>query len=498
MKRVLIAGFKHETNTFSPLPTDLASYAARALRRGKEVPENYRGTATELGSFFDAATKYGWELIHPIAADATPSGKVTREAYETIAGEILAPIEKGPKPDAVLLSLHGAMVAEDFDDGEGELLRRVREKVGPDTPIAVTLDLHVNFTDAMARHADALVSYRTYPHTDLVETGQRAAALVDRMLRGEKLHTQVARRALLEGVDHGRTTAPGPMLETLARADAAMAANPRIADISINAGFAWADMHDTGPSAVVVSEKGFDGGLVAGELMDYVWQTRDRVTVTPFGLQEGLAAIRAALKKGGDGPVVVADFADNPGGGGLNDSVALLEGLLAIAVDEKLARAACASICDMEARDACVAAGEGASVSLKLGGKLGSGFHAPIALSGKVMRITDGRFTFSGPMGRGDRIDMGPTAVLRVGNVDIVVAGSRHQSRDPGFFTHAGIVPEQQQLLMVKSMQHFRAAFAPMAREIVVVDSGDGLTSHKLKSLPFRKLRRPIYPLDPV
>lgn len=498
MTRVLVAGFKHETNTFSPQPADLKAYAARALRREAAIPEYYRGSATEIGGFLDAASRYGWQLVYPVVADATPSGRVTREAYETITGEILAPLEKGSKPDAVLLALHGAMVADGFDDGEGELLRRVRERVGSRVPVAASLDLHANVSDEMARHADALVSYRTYPHIDQFDTGRRAADLVARMLGGARLHTQVARAALLDGVDHGRTTAPGPMLETLARAEAAMAAEPRIASLSINAGFPWADIRDAGPSAVVVSERGFDASAVARELMGYVWETRERVTVRPLGLAGGVAAVRAALAEPGGGPVVVADYADNPGGGGLNDSVALLGKLLELALETRLERGAFATICDAAARDACIAAGEGASVTVSLGGKLGTGFHPPLQLTGRVMRISDGRFPFSGPMGRGTRIEMGPTAVLRANAIDIVVAGTRHQSLDPGFFTHAGIVPEAQQLLVVKSAQHFRAALAPLAREVIVIDSGDGLTSYALATLPYRKVRRPVFPLDPV
>lgn len=496
MPRLLAAAFKHETNTFSPLPTDLAAYRARCLRYGADVPAYFTGTATEMGAFIDAAKNQGWELVHSVAADATPSGKVTREAFDTIARAIETALrEQGPF-DAVLLCLHGAMVAEHVDDGEGELLRRLRAIAGAALPIGVTLDLHANVTEAMARQASVLVSYRTYPHIDQYDTGKRCAELIARTLAGQiDPVCTVARGAMLDAVDHGRTTAPGPMRETLAHAETLRAQTPGVLDIGINAGFPWADIEMAGPSVVVVHDRKrgpCDTAPITDTLLERIWRDRRRTTVQPLRLQAGMAAIGHALAQPGVGVVLVADGADNPGGGGLEDSVALLGAL----IDANIDKVAFGMICDPVTLQACIAAGAGKTLPVQLGGKNGGAFQGPLALRARVLSIQPGQFTFTGPMSHGIALDIGPTAVLRVGGIDIVVAASRHQVLDPGFFTHAGLDPTSYDLVVVKSAQHFRAAFGPMARQILVIDSGDGLTSFDLRSFGHKNVRRPVHPLD--
>lgn len=496
MARILTAAFKHETNTFSPLATDLAAYAARSLRYGDDVPRHYRGTATEMGAFIDAADRYGWELVHTVAADATPSGKVTRAAFDAIAGTIEDALRTQGPFDAMLLCLHGAMVAEHTDDGEGELLRRLRAVAGEQLPIGVTLDLHANVTDAMARLATILVSYRSYPHIDQHGTGLRCADLIARSLAGEIAPVcTVARGAMIDAVDHGRTTAPGPMLETLARADALRARTPGVLDIGINAGFPWADIEAAGPSVVIVADRKAgppDAVALAATLLAQIWADRRRTTVQPLDLAAGIDAIRDALARPGEGIVLVADCADNPGGGGLEDSVALLGALVTAGFD----KVAFGMICDPATLQACIAAGPSARLAVQLGGKSGGQFQGPLALDAQVVSVQPGRFTFTGPMSRGIELDIGPSAVLRIGGIDVVVAGSRHQVLDLGFFTHAGLEPAAYDVVVVKSSQHFRAAFGPMARHTIVIDSGDGLTSFDLKAFGHKNVRRPVYPLD--
>ncbi|MEO8280108.1 MAG: M81 family metallopeptidase [Ideonella sp.] len=494
MKRILSAVFKHETNTFSPLPTDLRSYAARSLYRGDAIHQYYSDTATEMGAFIDAAQRHGWELVHPVAGDATPSGKVTRDAFETIVGELEAALlEQGPF-DALLLCLHGAMVAEHTDDGEGEILRRLRAIVGPHLPIGVTLDLHANVTDEMAALATLLVSYRTYPHIDQYDTGKRCADLLARTLNGEiDPVTTVARGAMLEGVDHGRTTAPGPMREVLARAAEMTAEYPGVLEIGINAGFPWADIEVAGPSAVIVRDRRVEGtphDELAQLLIKQIWDSRQRETVTPLSVAQGMAALQTALAISGGGPVVMADCADNPGGGGLENSTALLRAL----IDADVRNVAYAMICDPQTLAACRAAGVGKQLAVRLGGS--SQFAGPIEVEAQVRSLQDGKFVFTGPMSRGIGLDIGPTAVLQIGGISVVVSGTRHQVLDPGFFTHAGLQPQEHAVVVVKSTQHFRAAFGPMARQVLAIDSCDGLTSYDFQSFPFRKVRRPAYPLD--
>jgi microcystin degradation protein MlrC len=492
-RKVLVAGFMHETNTFSKLPTDLAAYRGRALYRGAEVAANMRGTKTEIAAFLDAGERHGWAVSHPLFANATPSGKVTRETFEILSGEILGAIERDGPFDAMLLSLHGAMVVEHADDGEGLLLRLIRDKVGRRLPIGVTLDLHANVTDAMAGLADVMISYRTYPHVDQYEIATRAAELIAGAMAGEiRPTTVVARGAMLDGADHGRTTAPGPMTEVLASADGFLE-EPGVLAISINGGFPWADIGDTGPSALVTGD-GDDPRYreIAEALIAEVWDKRHRSTVETVGLDAAMARLRPPAASASGRTVVLADFGDNPGGGGTGDSTGLLGAMIAAGIED----AAFATICDPEAAATCAEAGVGASLGLALGGKLDARYGAPLKVSGRVEVVTDGRFAFDGPMMQGTRCDMGPTAVLRVGGIDIVVTSGRFQAFDRQFFLHAGIDPAAKAVLAVKSAHHFRAAFGPLADEIILVDAGDGLTSRNYRELPYRNVRRPVYPLD--
>ena len=380
--RILIAGFRHETNTFSKLPTDMAAFEGRSLHRGAEIAAAYRGTKTEVAAFFDACARHDWTPVPAVMADATPSGKVTRAAFEALTAEILAVLDEAGPVDGLFLPLHGAMVTEHADDGEGALLEAIRAKVGREVPIAVTLDLHANVTGRMAALADIIVSYRTYPHVDQVAITIEALDLLARTLAGEIApKCSVARGALLDGVDHGRTTAPGPMTELLASA-ARFCREPGVLSVSINAGFPWADIRDAGPSAVVVG----DGENprypeIAEALMAEIWDKRHRLTIQTVSVAEAMEAVKAAGS--GAGPVVLADYADNPGGGGYGDSVGLLGGM----IEAGLENAAFATLYDPEAAALCARAGEGAAVALTLGGKLDPRFGA---LRGEPTWLSDG------------------------------------------------------------------------------------------------------------
>ena len=490
-KRVLIAGFKHETNTFSILPTDLAAYRARGYHTGDEIAKAYAGTNTEIAAFLDGCKKHGWEPVLTIVADATPSGKLTRETYETIATEIIDAAANAGRLDAILLNLHGAMVCEHTFDGEGTLLERLRAKLGSSILIAATLDLHANVTDAMARHADILVSYRTYPHIDMYDIAAETIEIVARTLDGKiKPKNYLAQGPLITGVDEGRTTAPGPMREILAKAEE-LKKQPGVLAISINAGFPWADLPDVGPTAVVVGD-GDDPRFaeMAEGLSAYIWETRHRTTVQHLSVAEAVA--RAKAKGRPRAPVVMADFADNPGGGGYCDTTGLLRGM----IEAKLENAAMSALYDPESAAACHKAGLGATLALKIGGKVDPTYGAPIEAQATVTHLSDGKFQIEGPMFRGLSVDMGPTATVKVGGVEVVLSSRRFQNYDRNFFRVGGIEPSERSVLAVKSMQHFRAAYAPLASEILVVDEGGGITSHDLKKLEFQHVRRPVWPLD--
>lgn len=490
-RKVLIAGFKHETNTFSRLPTTLADYQARALQRGEQIAQAYAGTNTEVAAFLDGCKKYGWQAVPTVVGDATPSGKLTRDCYEAIAGEIVE-AAKREQPDAVLLNLHGAMVAEHVDDGEGELIARLRAALGRNTVIAGTLDLHANVTSRMAEEADILVSYRTYPHIDNYVIASEAVDLVAQALDGRiKPITIVRRGAEITGLDCGRTTQPGPMTEALAMA-AELKSKSGLLSVSVNAGFFKADIEEVGPSVVIVGEgRREDLERLAEPLLAHIKATRDVATVSYASVA---AAVATAQAKGRIGaPVVLADYSDNPGGGGYSDSTGILRGLLAAGVTN----AAISAICDPASATACHAAGIGATLTLDIGGKIDPDLAPPLkGATGTVTHLSDGRFTITGPMMTGMRVDMGPTATFKVGGVEIVIGSKRFQNYDLGFFRIGGIEPKDRAVLAVKSMQHFRAAYAPLAGDIVVVDEGDGITSSDIRRLNFHKVRRPVWPLD--
>jgi len=490
-RRVLIAGFSHETNTFSQLPTTLESYRHRTLIYGADVPARLQHTKTEIAAFLDACKMNDWQAVHPVYADATPSGKVTEDAFDHIASTIIHALSDEAPIDAIMLALHGAMVCTHTEDGEGELLARIRAVTGPDLPIAVTLDLHANVTDRMAELADIIVIYRTYPHVDQYEIASEAAELMRRTLDGEIRPTCTLRRGeMLDGADHGRTTAPGPMTEVLDAA-ANLTSTEGVLSVSVAAGFPWADITDTGPSVLIVSDAEDHGCAdMADGLIERIWQSRARVSIQTLPVGAALAAVNSAPVA--NQPIVIADFADNPGGGGYGDSTPLLRAM----IEADLKNAAYGMIYDPATVRTCVEQGLGAHVVVAIGGKIDPRFGEPIAATGRVAAITDGTLRLQGPMMAGLPVDMGTTVVLQVGGIDVLITSRRFQCYDRMFFEHARIDVAKKSVVAVKSAHHFRAAFEPIASQILVVDSGAGLTSRNFKDLPYENVRRPVFPLD--
>jgi microcystin degradation protein MlrC len=407
---------------------------------------------------------------------------------------ILAAADNQGPIDGVLLHLHGAMVVDSYEDGEGELLARLRRKLGPEVPIVVTLDLHANVTQQMADNASALIAFRTYPHIDQYERAWQGAELLERAMQGEvKPKTVIARRPMMYGLDWGRTQR-GPMAELIARGEALEQSGEALA-VSICAGFALANIYDVGPSVTVTvdmarGEARPHGQAVAEEFMDHAWATRDFTTVHMLSVAEAVA--RAKEGQPADKPLVVADFTDNPGGGGYGDATAFLKGLVEAGVE----RVAFHAICDPEAVMAGMRAGVGIETTIALGGKtapaLGGG---PLSLTGEVTHLTTGRFIAYGPMGGGLERDYGPSMVFRAGGIDIIVISNNGQAVDLAQFTSLGIDPTRYTTVCVKSMQHFRAAFEPIAREVVLVYTGALCQVNYTPEL-FDKVRRPVWPLD--
>jgi microcystin degradation protein MlrC len=489
-RRILIAQFAHETNTFSRLPTTLDDYRRRWLLEGDEIAPRFRGTRTEIGGLLDYAEKAGWQLVPTVAANATPSGKLTRECWETIRDKIVALARGAGSLSGAVLALHGAMVSETEDDAEGALLEALRGVLGASVPIVVTLDLHANATPRMAKHANALISYRTYPHTDQYERAQQAAALLDRIVAASaKAQTVLVQPPTLVGADHGRTVQPGPMRDLLAMAER-FEQEQGIHVASIQAGFMPADIEWAGPSVAVSHDpaRADRARAIANELSREIWRRRDEETITYRSIDEAMRAVKADP---GGGPLVIADGTDNPGGGGYGDATNLLRALIAADAQD----GAVGHIYDPATAQVATAAGAGKTVRVRLGGRIDPAFGAPIETEALVQSVSDGSFINDGPMGKGVRTEMGPTAVLRIGGIEVIVISNRLQNTDLQTFLSQGIDPRQRRVVVVKSVHHFRAAYAPIAREVMIVDSG-ALCTPDPKRHAYQRLRRPIWPLD--
>jgi microcystin degradation protein MlrC len=481
--------FSHETNTFSTIPTDRRQFEAHGVHYGGAIVETYRGTGTCLGGMIEAAERHGLTLLPSVAAAASPAGRVTKEIYEDVKSRLLADLRAAGRVDGVLLDLHGAMVAETCEDGEGDVLKAVRAAVGPDVPIAITLDLHGNLSADIVAHANLLHGYKTYPHVDMAERGLDAGERLVEAMKGRLRPTAALRQPLLLPPLGSQRTAVGPMRRLYDRAGE-MEKDPRVIAISIFAGFPLADIRDAGLSIVVVTDN--DQALaerLAGELEALAWAHRHEFTHTGLPVAEAVARARAIEGR----PVVLADMADNTGGGAAGDGTEILRELLRVGARS----AVVACIWDPEAAAACARAGVGASVTLKVGGKVDDRHGQPVEVTGRVRTLSDGRFVHKGPMMRGLEGRLGTTAVLEVDGVKIILISQRRQTLDPEMLRFVGVDPLAEHILVVKSTIHYRAAFEPIAHTIIEVDA-PGLSSSNLERFVYHRVRRPIFPLDPL
>lgn len=486
--RFFIAMVSHETNTFSPLATGRRAFEARDLRYGGELLEAYRGTGTCLGGMIEGAEAHGAALVPSIAAAAAPGGRVTKDFYGEVKQRLLADLRAAAPLDGVLLDLHGAMVVEGLDDGEGDLLQAVRAEIGA-RPLAVALDFHANVTDAMVRAATLLHGYKTYPHVDMSERGREAVDRLVDVARGRLRPAVALRRPALLPPLGSQATARGPMRRLYDLADA-LEREPGVISISVFAGFPLADIHDAGLSVYVATDGDAPrAARLADRLAGVAWEHRAEFVHEAVPPAEAVARARALPGR----PVVLADMADNTGGGAAGDTTGILRELLRAGVRE----ATVACLWDPQATAACAAAGAGATLTLAVGGKVDPAHGAPLEVTGRVRAVTDGRFVHRGPMFRGLPGRLGTTAVLEVDGVKIILISERWQTLDPEMIRAVGIDPAAEKILVVKSTIHYRAAFEPLAHAIVEVDA-PGLSSSNLARFPFAHVRRPIFPLDAI
>lgn len=483
MKYIYAASFLHESNTYSDHISDLAWFQKRCWRFGQEVTERFRGVRTEFGGFLDAAAEYtDLELIPVLAAEATPSGPVAAQVASLVKERLCEALAQAAQVDGILLSLHGAMVTQDSEDGEGDLAEALRAVVGPEVPIYATLDLHANVTEKMVRNIDVLIPYDCYPHTDKYERGLQAAHLLARRIRGECFPVMAAEPLPLLMPLIG-TSAPSmkPVLDRIRHYEE----QPGVFNVSITHGFISADIREAGAAVQVIANDRKRAEEIGRDVAKCLWQQRKLFASQYHALEE----IPRLLARRGKGLMVFSDGPDNPGGGGYADDTRVLRALMDAGCHDALL----ALIYDPDAVTRCKEAGEGSMVSLQLGGRY-SGTQ-PVSCEARVLKLTDGRYRNRGPMNPGLAMDLLGTALIDIGGIRVILVKNPTQPYDPALMHLHGIDPGKERLLVLKSAVHFRGAYEALADQIVLL-SYPGICILSPQKELVHKCRRPIYPLE--
>jgi microcystin degradation protein MlrC len=482
--RIAIGGFMHESHSFAPVPTHWKDFVEPggwpAPQRPATLLDGLRSTGVPAAGAIAAAERSGIQIAPLSWAFANPAGPVVPEAFERVAAwtvsDLSAALAEGPL-DGIYLDLHGAMVAEDFPDAEGELLRRVRALAGPDMPIVCSLDPHCNLTAAMVERSDAVAPFRTYPHVDMKQAGARAMRLLVERIRRGKPFARAYRQVDFWLPITSQCTLVPPMSEVYAERER-IATRHGVTELAFCFGFPYADFPGCGMALAAYAADQAAADAAVDEFLALI--NRRECDFAGEILPAG-RAVAEAMKANGSKPVILADTQDNPGGGGHGDTT----GLLAELVRQGARKAVVGSINDAESAKACHAAGEGATLSLKLGGKSDG---APLEVTARVLRLSNGRFICTGAMAGGNPADLGPSALIAIGGVRVIVTSRKMQAYDLALFRHIGVEPSEERIVAVKSSVHFRADFQPIAERVLVV-AAPGPVVADPATLPFRNLR---------
>ena len=485
MTRIAVGGFLRATNTFAPTKATYDAFVHGGgwpgMTFGADVLKTVRGINVGLAGFIEAAEAKGWELIPTIACGASPSAHVTEDAYERITKVIVDGIANAGPLDAVYLDLHGAMVTEHLDDGEGEILARVRKVIGLDLPLVVSLDLHANVTPEMVQHADALIAYRTYPHVDMAETGRASARHLALLLDTKQKFAKAFRQLPFLIPISWQCTNDQPtkgIYQKLAALE-----NDAVPTLSFAPGFPAADFPGCGATVFAYGKTQADADRAADTIANLVESHEDdfdgRIYAPDDGVQVAMQLAKTAAK-----PIIIADTQDNPGAGGDSDTTGMLRAL----VRNKAVKAATGVIYDPASAKAAHAAGEGAAVTLSLGGKSGIPGDSPYKETFVVEKLSDGKFIAAGPYYGGREMEMGPSACLRIGDVRVVVSSHKAQLADQAMYRYVGIEPTEQSILVNKSSVHFRADFEPIAEKLLIC-AAPGAMPADTSTLPWTRLR---------
>ena len=485
MARIAIGGFQHETNTFAPSLATLADFEAGGpwpeLTTGPGLLDRFRGMNISIAGFIEEAERAGHRLVPTTWGATSPSSYVTEHAYEHIAGLILDGLRAARPFDAVYLCLHGAMVAEHLQDGEGELLRRVRSLVGNDVPVVASLDLHCNTTPEMIENADALIGYRTYPHIDMADTGQRTARHLDGLLAGSGAVHKAFRQIPFIIPITWQCTTTEPMQSVMAMRDDLEGGD--VASLSVTPGFPAADIHHCGPAVLGYGRTPDVARRAVDAIADEIERRESEFEGVLYAPDEG---VRAAIEiaRNASRPVVIADTQDNPGAGGDSDTTGMLRAL----VENDAPQAALGMLVDPEAALAAHGAGSGSAITIALGGKSGIPGDAPFEAEFRVERMGDGMVLGTGPMYGGARMNLGPMASLRIRDIQVLVGSRKAQLADQAMYRHCGIEPTTRKIIVNKSSVHFRADFEPIASQVLICVAPGPMVADP-GALPWTRLR---------
>lgn len=483
-KRIGVVGILHETNSYAPGTTEVEHFQFEWVQGKEAYYHRYLGARTSMGGAIDGAEENGLELVPGLYTAAVPSGMVSAKATETLIESMLDSID--PRLDGLLVILHGAMVSETYMDMEGAILSRIRERVGSQLPVAMTLDLHANVSPLMVEQADIIVGYDTYPHVDAYERAVEAVGYLARQIRGEIVPVMALSQPRLMVPPQGMITDEGAMKELM---DLAFAyeKEANVLNITVAGGFPYSDVPDAGFAFVVLTDGDAEGAQrIADALSDFTWENRDRFFVTGLSPEEAVQEAQQVT----EGPVILIEGSDNVGGGAPADATHTLPALLA---------APCKSLIvirDEKAAKLAHSLGVGSRFAEAVGGHSSALSGSPVPIEGKIRLLADGNYRHIGRYMTGQWAEMGQTAVIETGNVTVVLTEKRVAPWDAGHVRSIGITPEDYHIIVVKSAVAWKTAFGDIAKAELHVDS-PGCCSFSLHNFTYENVKRPLYPLDP-